>query len=245
MERKKVRSFWGVWGAGAAVLASLLATGTVIAGVDETLASAQSSPIATRRPITFDIPRQPLANALDAFGAQANLQILYESSLARGRQAAAVIGVFTPEEALQLLLAGNNLVASYADDKNVIVHPIVPIFLGTDSPVMPAAGLIVLHALKVEPGSVPDYRSYDGLIALDLQKALRRNTKTRDGNYTVDAKLWIGNGGAVERAELTNSSGDKGRDEAIFHTLRDFVVSREPPADLPEPVSVSIAVKSL
>ncbi|HEU0096855.1 MAG TPA: hypothetical protein VFQ52_10395 [Rhizomicrobium sp.] len=194
--------------------------------------------------VAFDIPEQPLANALDAFGAQADLQVLYESTLAQDRHSTPVIGRFTRDEGLRLLLAGTGLIASYIDTKNVVLHPLVPIALESDAAPVPSAHL-ALHALRVEAPSGPDFSAYDGVIALDLQKALRRNVKTRHGAYSVSARIWIDGGGVVRRAELISSTGDENRDDAVCHTLQALVVSRLPPENLPEPVMVSIVVKPL
>lgn len=195
--------------------------------------------------VAIDIPDEPLAAALDAFGTQADLQVLYESALAQNRRSAAVIGNFTSDEALRRLLAGTGLIATYIDRKNVILHPVVPISLESDAAPVSAGARLALKTLRVEAIPAPDFGAYDGVIALDLQRALRRNAKTRNGSYNVSARIWIGSEGVVRRAELTNSTGDRVRDDAVFSTLQTLVVSRLPPADLPEPISVSIAVKPL
>lgn len=195
--------------------------------------------------VTFDIPEQPLASALDAFGAQADLQVLYESGLALNRLSAPVTGVFTRREALQRLLSNSGLVASYADDRSVVLHAIVPISLDSDTAAAGRGGHVVLRTLQVEAAPETDFSAYDGIIAVDLQKALRRNVRTRNGDYRVSARIWLGDEGAVRRAELTSSTGDRLRDAAVFHTLQTLVVSRLPPVGLPEPVMVSIVVKPL
>jgi hypothetical protein len=194
--------------------------------------------------IFFDIPQQPLTAALYTFSAQADLQIFYESALTQGRQSTAIKGSFRPREALQLLLAKSNLTAVFSDPKTLTLHAAVPIFYSNDALTVPPLRL-TLQTLFIKTEAKPVDTDYTGLIALGLQRALRRNAKTRAGDYMVDARLWIGNDGAVLRAELTGTSGDKSRDDAIFLTLKQFVVSREPPLDFPKPVTVSITVKPL
>ncbi|HEY4078722.1 MAG TPA: secretin and TonB N-terminal domain-containing protein [Rhizomicrobium sp.] len=196
--------------------------------------------------INFDIPRQPLATALVDFGLQADLQVLYESTLAQGRRSMPVIGAFTRDDALQLLLQGSNLVASFADDRSVVLHPVVPILLESETVAsIGGGGRLTLRTLKVEGEIQPDFTAYNGVIAFDLQRALLRNAQTRHGNYQVDARIWIGATGDVRRAELVRTTGDHHRDDAVFRTLQELVVSRMPPADMPEPVLVSIVVKPL
>ncbi len=57
----------------------------------------------------FSIPAQPLRGALDAFSAETNIQVLYDSNLAMGRTSGAVVGDMSSEAALVQLLAGTGL----------------------------------------------------------------------------------------------------------------------------------------
>jgi TonB-dependent siderophore receptor len=55
---------------------------------------------------SFDIPAQPLAQALDQFQAQSALQIAYGAKAVDGRTSSEVKGVMSPEAALRALLVG-------------------------------------------------------------------------------------------------------------------------------------------
>ncbi|MGV6875260.1 TonB-dependent siderophore receptor [Pseudochelatococcus sp. B33] len=57
----------------------------------------------------FDIPAQPLSSALTSFGRQAGLQVSAAAGTVLGRDAPAVSGTMTPENALRLLLAGTGI----------------------------------------------------------------------------------------------------------------------------------------
>ena len=59
---------------------------------------------------TFDIPSQPLGDALDAFIGVSGWQVGYSSDLARGLRSARVEGNLTPTEALARLLDGTGLI---------------------------------------------------------------------------------------------------------------------------------------
>jgi hypothetical protein len=63
--------------------------------------------------IAFDIPRQPLAGALQAYGQATGIQVLYESNSAVGRTSAAVEGKLTADVALSQLLAETDLKVRY------------------------------------------------------------------------------------------------------------------------------------
>jgi hypothetical protein len=72
-------------------------------------------------PPKFDIDSGPLADALDRFGDQSGLQIVYDPHLLDGRQASAVTGQMRRREALDRLLAGSGLVWKQVNDMTVML----------------------------------------------------------------------------------------------------------------------------
>lgn len=73
---------------------------------------AASSPMpSSGQRLAFDQPAQPLINALRAFGRQTQFQVLYDEAVLGGRQAPALRGSFTPQEAMDRLLAGTGVTA--------------------------------------------------------------------------------------------------------------------------------------
>ena len=73
--------------------------------------------------IRFEIPAQPLATALIAFGKQANVQVLTAGQTVEARRAHAVSGTFTPEAALARLLEGTHMAVTFVDARTVVVKP--------------------------------------------------------------------------------------------------------------------------
>jgi iron complex outermembrane receptor protein len=59
--------------------------------------------------VRFTIPEQPMRDALLAFSAQANVQVVAEASLVNGKRSATVNGSWLPERALAILLEGSGL----------------------------------------------------------------------------------------------------------------------------------------
>lgn len=59
---------------------------------------------------SFDIPAQPLAGALAAFGQQSGMQVSVSADVAQGVASRGVSGTMTPIEALDRLLAGTGIV---------------------------------------------------------------------------------------------------------------------------------------
>lgn len=75
----------------------------------KTLPVQQRSASAQEPRVAVSIPAQPLLSALRAFGLQTQSQVLFHEALLSGRQTAAVYGAYTPQEALELLLASTGL----------------------------------------------------------------------------------------------------------------------------------------
>jgi len=81
--------------------------------------AAQSTASQAAR-VPFDIPAQPLASAVGAFGRQSGLQVTLSSTQAGATRTNAVIGSFTPAEALARMLAGTGVRGSVRGTSAVI-----------------------------------------------------------------------------------------------------------------------------
>jgi len=66
-------------------------------------------PELAQRQATFDIPSQPLTDAIASFGRQSGMQVSVDGDLARGIASPGVSGAMAPEQALGRLLAGTGL----------------------------------------------------------------------------------------------------------------------------------------
>src|SRR5580698_1938672 len=57
----------------------------------------------------FDVPGEPLGDALRVFGQASHQQIIFSEETVRGKRSTELVGTFTVEEGLQHLLAGSGL----------------------------------------------------------------------------------------------------------------------------------------
>lgn len=64
----------------------------------------------------YTIPEQPLADAVRAFGRQADVQVVFRSDLVEGRRSSAVKGEYSQMQALQQLLRGSGVRAQRGMD---------------------------------------------------------------------------------------------------------------------------------
>ena len=75
-------------------------------------------------PVSVDIPAQSLAAALTELANQADLQILFPQELVAGVQAPALVGRYSPTEALERLLAYANLAYVIRGRDTVIIRAV-------------------------------------------------------------------------------------------------------------------------
>lgn len=91
------------------------------------------------RTANYNIPAQPLAQALTALGQQAGLQLAVSAPVVAGKTSSAVSGVMTAEQALQQLLAGTGVSYRFTSPSSVTVT-------GTPD----ASGAMELDPVKVQ-----------------------------------------------------------------------------------------------
>jgi hypothetical protein len=200
--------------------------------------------------VKFDIPAEPLVDALQAYSVQSGVQVMFETASAAGYQSAPIQGEFVPEVALRALLANTDLQIRYSRPAAITLAPAsAP---NPDDPptnLLPSAAAdMSLDTLRVTGTAEPDGRRFDQYIAAvqaDLEKALKKIVATRRGDYRISVKLWVDPSRTVERAELQGSTGDRDRDGAIANVLRGLVLSHAAPANTPQPMLFMISISAL
>lgn len=130
---------------------SIVALCAVTAAVPIIHAQAQQQPAPLEaqatRTATFNIPAQPLLQALTDFGRQAGLQIAIDSALGAGKTSPGVSGTMTADQALRQLLAGSGLSYQFTSINAVTVA-------GSPAPQV-GSGPIQLDPVRVQAGSSP------------------------------------------------------------------------------------------
>jgi TonB C terminal len=196
-----------------------LGSGAIRSAVAESYADSG----ALRR-MAYDLPAQPLGNALDAFGAVSALQIFYEASLTKGRNSTEVKGEFASQAALQLLLRGSGLAARVIAPNTISIVPEAGGGAGLDDPA----------ARQSKRESI----QYFGAMQVGLMRALCESATTRPGNYHVAIQYWLDASGKMVRLRLIGSSGNPDRDAAIAASLQN--VPLRPPGNMPQPITITI-----
>jgi hypothetical protein len=177
-------------------------------------------------PLNFNIPSQPLADALYAYTAVTGVEALAAGALLANQRSTEVRGTLTADEALQTLLAGTGLTPRFVDSGSFTLTP------RQTPPTAPAA---------VEaPSDVPRYAYYSAMVQSAVKRALCRQADTRPGDYRTAIQLWIAPSGVVARSVLVGTTGDVARDKALSDLFAMLPIGAPPPAGLPQPATLLI-----
>lgn len=193
----------------------------------------------------FNIPAQPLPQALLAYGGVVGNQIIYDSRLAQNLTSSPVVGLFTADVALRLLLDGTGLSILPTGSQDVYLEkPGDPAVAADGSTGDGSAGVLVLDTLYVDvpPGAEqqPDFTAYGALVGGEIRRALHRNPATTYRLYDVRIELWVDEWGRVNRPTLVKSSGDARLDLAILRAIENVTLAEPPPKGMPQPVRAAI-----
>jgi iron complex outermembrane recepter protein len=104
------------------VAAVLLALASILAAPLAALAQdAPAPPSAMETSQYFSIPAGPLDQSLNRLASQARISLSYPPALVAGKQAPALQGEYTPENALRALLAGSDVTYRYTGPDSVVL----------------------------------------------------------------------------------------------------------------------------
>ncbi|AJE97012.1 hypothetical protein SG18_00330 [Pandoraea apista] len=180
-------------------------------------------PSAEPKSFFFDIPAQPLADALQRYAMISGRPALFSSAQVAGLTSSPVRGDFPADTALERLLAGTGLVAQHARSS-------------------PAEAFV----LKAQPtatgplssGEDTPANAYAGRVQASVWAALCSNTLTRPGQYRTLLRFEIDATGALRQARLLTSTGDRSRDAAVLRVLASVRIEGVPPSDLAQPLTM-------
>lgn len=185
--------------------------------------AAETGERASETKIQFGIPSQALGSALEAYARIASREVLYDGALAAGRRSSSVEGVYTPETALEILLAGSGLWASSKDAEFFVVG-----LASAEQPASAAASSQSAAQLRYYA------RVQEGLRAEFCgDSALPNGTR-------VAARLWVGQSGRVLQAKRLSSTGNDELDRQVEAGLRRLDLGASPPADFAQPITILV-----
>lgn len=200
--------------------------GRFIAGTALAFLAGMVSSVAERLPIdahmrtSFNIPSQPLADALLTYGAKTGLEVFYDAALAEERRSNEVVGAFTRQAALQVLLRGTGYVAKPIGNDTFMIAPAPP-------------GAMA-DAEKLRQSLQP----YFAVIQDRIDDTLCRQ-RTNATHNDVHLQFWLSPSGLVTKAEVIGDDGNLARDQSRAELITGLAFA-PPPAAMPQPVNMVI-----
>lgn len=179
--------------------------------------------------IAFDISPQSLLTALRTYSEITGQAVLVDNTLAEGKHSPGVHGSFDKTDALQKLLAGTGLIASYSSDQAFTLKLAEP-------------GATVARTVGERPESLGVEESqavieqYAGKIQKPIESTLCQFDDTRPGTYRLAMQIWIAASGRIERIRPLTPI-DSQRDYEIRHALNGLVLA-SPPSGMPQPITL-------
>jgi hypothetical protein len=173
--------------------------------------------------LSFDIPSQPLANALKAYGEIVPTELFYDSAIVTGLRSAPVRGTLDPQAALRLLLDRTGLVATSLAPGTVTILPLPK---SRDRP-----DLAEIQA-KLSP-----FLPYLGQVQDGIRSALCQDAALGADSTEVLVRLWLAPSGAVSSVAFFSQTGSPVSNPAYAAVLTRLVFG-QPPSDMPQPVTM-------
>lgn len=194
------------------------------------MALAQDTVDAAHTQYTFDVPAQPLPEALQSYGEITGVAVLIDARLLGGLRSTALSGRYARRDALQRMLGGTGLAPHFVENGAFTLVPVGSV----------DADEVLPDATPMPAPSLPERTRQRGaqVIQHSLEQALCATALTRPGSYRASLRFWLTEPDRRIRApELLASTGDPVRDAAIVRRVRDLPLPGLP-ADLPQPITL-------
>lgn len=172
----------------------------------------------------YDIPAQPLEQAVERFSVISGWSVMYPGDLAAGRSSHALRASLPPLPALQALLQDSGVEAEVIGEQRVVLRR-----------GMPSAAE---HGVGAELPEAERRRRYGGLQQR-LRAAFCDDPEIAPGRYAATLRFRIDGAGNVSEPELLSGSGSDRRDAHLLQAMQGLVLATETAA-LPQPVTLQI-----
>lgn len=165
--------------------------------------------------IAFDLPAQPLGQALEQYDMHTSLSVFFPTELTVGRISSPVHGTFTPEQALRMLLQGTGLTVQAAAEQAFVLVPAPADADGIDAQI-------------AAPSPLQSQRTYDGLLQSKVIQLLCSRPDFAPGQYRLALSVRVDAAGRIGQVRLLDTTGNARRDAAIVESLRRIDVGQAP-----------------
>ncbi|MES2059082.1 MAG: secretin and TonB N-terminal domain-containing protein [Pseudomonadota bacterium] len=195
----------------------------------------------------YDIPAQRLDTALARFAQISHVDIIYDDNLAANRRSAAVLGSFTPQQALARLLVGTGLSSRFTRSNAALVYaprsgPSIGYRPDSADPVLTLDVMQVRSTPLVGAPPRASFDAYGRHVLTTIDHLLRPDAAQGKRTYRAVMRLWIDRDGAVERLDFAQGSGNRLADQEMMTGIAALQFGR-PPVEMPQPIRVQIEAR--
>ncbi|MBB3989514.1 secretin and TonB N-terminal domain-containing protein [Croceicoccus naphthovorans] len=214
----------------------------LVAAVSSIALLAAATPLAAQSTTAmeehrYDIPAQPVAQAIAEFATVSGVSIIYRQSLAGDRQSTPLSGVYAAPAALRRLLEGTGLSARFTGPSSAII------FIEGQPPPTDrsksgaAAGLGQLHLDMAEvraPRRVgrPDpsaFNHYARRVQAEIFDRLKRDGAYEGRSFRIEIAVTVDPTGRISEVGLLRASAEPEWDARVRGVLTGMRLSSPPP----------------
>lgn len=172
----------------------------------------------------YDIPAQPLEQAVERFSVISGWSVMYPGDLAAGRSSHALRASLAPLPALQMLLQDTGIEAEVIGEQRVVLR----------------RGRQLVAEADVGTGlPVAERRRRYGGLQQRLRAAFCDDPEIAPGRYAATLRFRVDGEGQVQQPELLSGSGSARRDARLLQAMQGLVLAAEA-GELPQPVTLQI-----
>ena len=172
----------------------------------------------------YDIPAQPLEQAVERFSVISGWSVMYPGDLAVGRSSHALRASLMPLPALQMLLQDTGIEAEVIGEQRVVLR---------------RGGQLVAEADIGTGLPVAERRRRYGGLQQRLRAAFCDDPEIAPGRYAATLRFRVDGEGQVQQPELLSGSGSARRDARLLQAMQGLVLAAEA-GELPQPVTLQI-----
>lgn len=215
--------------------------------------AGRAQPAASQAPLRFDIPTEPLEQALNRFAEVSGMDVLYSQAIASGRRSAAVTGALTPPQAMAVLLTGTGLSSRFTSPRSVVVFmpgatdgasvEYQPRVAG-DTASLDLDPMRVTAPRLIGAPSRDPFRDYAERAQSDIRHSLDAAQLVIDGRaYEILVSTRIGPDGSLRDVRILRSGQDRLHDSQIVALLTALRLASEPPPNMPQPLIFDVRLQ--
>jgi hypothetical protein len=220
----------------------------MISSAHPALAQARTAPPPQLQERDYNIPAQSLNSAVAVFATTSDVDVLYDLKLGVNRQSNPVVGHFTPQRAILVLLEGTGLICKFTSPNAAVI------FLA-DRPDADAALLlprrgpsIDLNTMRVTAAPLighaenSRFDAYGQTAQTEIYRSLRSDPRLRARPFQIEIKVRVNPKGQIIDTDLVMGTGTPELDRTIVAVLDHTDVRQPPPPDMPMPLRYRIVL---